>query len=85
MTGILIAVAAIALLIAALSPAHHRAASTWRPGADLAADRDRQRVADELTAVSQRQVRSPRRLGATLGATGSAVPVRRSAPRLRSH
>jgi hypothetical protein len=85
MTGILIVVAAIALLIAALSPAHHRAASTWRPGADLAADRDRQRLADELTAVAQREVRGPRRVGVILGAAGSAVPFHRAAVRLRSH
>jgi hypothetical protein len=44
MTGLLIVIAAVALLIAALAPAHHRATAPWRPGADLAVDRDRQRV-----------------------------------------
>ncbi len=85
MTGILIVVAAVALLIAALSPAHHRVRTPWRPGADLAVDRDHQRVADELTAVDQRQLRGPRRVGVLLGSAGSAVPFHRSAPRLRSH
>ena len=84
MTGILVLVAVVALLIAALSPAHHRAGTPWRPGADLA-DRDAQRLADELTAIAQRQVRSPRRVGAILGAAGSAVPFHRPAPRLSSH
>ncbi|GAA3710434.1 hypothetical protein GCM10022204_31070 [Microlunatus aurantiacus] len=85
MTGILIVIAAVALLIAALSPAHHRARTPWRPGADVATDRDRQRVADELTATAQRAVRGPRRLSTLLDAAGSAVPFHRSAPRLRSH
>ena len=85
MTGLLIVIAAVALLIAALAPAHHRATAPWRPGADLAVDRDRQRVGDELTAVAQRQVPGPRRVARVLAAAGSAVPFHRSAPRLTSH
>jgi hypothetical protein len=80
----LIVIAAVALLIAALAPAHRRAGTTWQPGADLVSDRDHQRHTDELTAVAQRQVRGPRRLARLLGAAGSAVPFHRSA-RLTSH
>ncbi len=83
MTGMLIVIAAVALLIAALAPAHRRA-GTWQPGADLVSDRDHQRHTDELTAVAQRQVRGPRRVARLLGAAGSAVPLHRSA-RLTSH
>lgn len=94
MTGVLVFAAAVLLLIAALSPAHRRAAgSPWRPGADRANDRDEQRVATELAAVAQREARGPRRFGALLGAAGSASPFHRvtlarrtaTAPRLRSH
>ena len=84
MTGMLIVAAAIALLIAALAPAHRRATTTWRPGADPATDRDQQRLAAELTAVAQRQVRGPRN-ARVIGAIGAAVPLHRSAPRLMSH
>ncbi|HEY5979598.1 MAG TPA: hypothetical protein VIT41_08180 [Microlunatus sp.] len=84
MTGIVIVLTAIVLLIAALAPAHHRAATHWRPGADLATDRDRQRLTDELAAVAQRQPRGARRVVRLLGTAGSAVPFHRSAPRLSS-
>ena len=85
MTGMLIVIAAVALLIAALAPAHRSTTTPWRPGADLASDRDHQRLTEDLTAVAQRQVRGPRRVARLLGAAGSAVPFHRSAPRLRLH
>jgi hypothetical protein len=84
MTGILVLTAVVALLIAALVPAHHRADPSWRPGADLGVDRDRQRVSDELVAVAQRQGRPPARVDAPLRAARSAVTFARPA-RLRSH
>lgn len=59
MTGFLI-LAAVVLLIVALAPAHRGARRPWHPGADLASDRDHQRVTDELTAVSQRRPRTTR-------------------------
>ena len=82
MTGLLIVIAAVALLIAALAPAHRRTTVPFRPGADLATDRDRQRLSDELAAAAQRQVTGPRRAARLLGAAGSAVPFHRAAPRL---
>ncbi len=82
MTGILIVTAAIVLLIAALGPAHRRYVTPWHPGVDASVDRDQQRLAEDLTAVAQRQVRGPRRVARLLGAAGSAVPFHRSAPRL---
>lgn len=84
MTGILVLTAVIALLIVALAPAHRRADPSWRPGVDLAVDRDRQRVADELTAVAQRQGRGPSPVDARLRTAGSPVAFPR-AVRLRSH
>ena len=74
MTGSLIVIAAVALLIAALTPAHRRSVTPFRPGADFTADRDHQRVVEELTAADQRQVRGPRRVLRLLGAAGSASP-----------
>ena len=85
MTGIVIVTAAIVLLIAALAPAHRRSTTPWHPGADLSADRDHQRLTEELAAVSQRQVRGPRRVARLLGEAGSAVPFHRVAPRLTTH
>lgn len=85
MTGLLIVAAAIALLIAALAPAHRRATTTWRPGADLVTDRDHQRLAAELTAVAQRRVRAAQGVARVRRATGAAVPFHRSASRLISH
>jgi hypothetical protein len=77
MTGLLIVLAGIALLIAALSPAHHRSATPFRLGADLAEDRDHARLRADLTAAAQRQERGPRRVGRLLGLAGSAVPFHR--------
>jgi hypothetical protein len=74
MTGSLIVIVAVVLLIAALAPAHRRSVTPFRPGADLSADRDRQRLEVELTAVAQRQVRGPRRVARLLGAGASAAP-----------
>jgi hypothetical protein len=74
MTGSLIVIVAVVLLIAALAPAHRRSVTPFRPGADLSADRDRQRLDEELTAVAQRQVRDPRRVARLLGAGASATP-----------
>jgi hypothetical protein len=82
MTGLLIVIAAVVLLIAALAPAHRRPTVPYRPGADLATDRDRQRLTDELTAAAQRQVTGPRRAARLLGAAGSAAPFHRAAPGL---
>ncbi|HEU5485410.1 MAG TPA: hypothetical protein VFU98_10920 [Microlunatus sp.] len=77
MTGLLIVLAGIALLIAALAPAHHRAATPFRPGADLSVDRDHARLHADLTAAAQRQDRGPRRVGRMLGLAGGAVPFHR--------
>jgi hypothetical protein len=84
MTGFLIVFATAALLIAALAPAHRRARTPFRPGADLSRDRDHQRVDDELDAVAQREVRGPRRAARLLAAAGSAVPFHRATPRISS-
>jgi hypothetical protein len=84
MTGLLIVIAAVALLIAALAPAHHRATGPYRPGADLSTDRDHQRLTAELRAVEQRQGRGARRVFRLLGAAVSAVPFHHAAPRLGS-
>ena len=75
-------IAAVALLIAALAPAHRRSMTPWHPGADLSVDRDHQRVIEELTAVAQRQVRGPRRVARLLGSP--ARPCR-STGRAPSH
>lgn len=77
MTGLLIVLATTALLIAALAPAHHRASTPFRPGADLSRDRDHERLVADLQAAAQRQVRGPRRALRLLGAAGSAVPFHR--------
>jgi hypothetical protein len=77
MTGSLIMLAAVALLIAALAPAHRRSTTPSRAGADLTEDRDHQRLIAELTAAEQRQVRGPRRVARLLGAAGAAVPFHR--------
>lgn len=77
MTGLLIVLVAAALLIAALAPAHRRATTPYRPGADLSDDRDHQRLTAELDAVAQRQDRGPGRVVRLLGAAGSAVPFHR--------
>ena len=74
MTGLLIVIAAVALLIAALAPAHRRSVTPFRPGADLTADRDHQRLVEELTAVAQRQVRGPRRVAPAARCCRSASP-----------
>lgn len=81
MTGLLIVVATVALLIAALAPAHHRARTPFRPGADLRSDRDHARLTAELDAAEQRQLRGPRRVARLLGAAGSAVPFHRPTAR----
>lgn len=79
MTGLLLLIAMVALLVAALAPAHRRSATTFRPGADLRADRDHQRLVAELTVIAQRQDGGPRRAMRLLGAAGSAVPFHRPA------
>lgn len=61
MTGLLIVTAVVVLLIAALTPAHRRALTAFRPGFDLAGDRDRQRLTADLSAAAQRRAAlSPR-------------------------
>lgn len=80
MTGSLIVVVAVAMLIAALIPAHRRSTTPFRPGADLSSDRDHQRLTEDLTAVAQRQPFAPRRVHRVLAAAGSAIPFHR--PRL---
>jgi hypothetical protein len=82
MTGLLIVLAAVALLMAALTPAHRRSTTPFRPGADLTMDRDHQRVSQELTVAAQRQMRGPRRVARLLAAAGGALPFHRPAPRL---
>jgi len=82
MTGLLIVIAAVALLVAALSPAHRRARTPFRPGADMSRDRDHQRLLEDLSAAEQRQVRGYRRIARLLGSAGSAAPFHRAAPRL---
>jgi hypothetical protein len=85
MTGFLIVLTGVALLIAALAPAHRRARIPFRPGSDMSQDRDHQRLAEELAAVSQRQLRGPRRVGRLLGAAGAAVPFHRAPARTITH
>lgn len=82
MTGILLVTIVIALLIAALAPAHRRARTPYRPGADLREDRDHQRLTAELEAVAQRRTRTAARVVGFLGAAGSAVAIHRRAPRV---
>ena len=79
MTGLLLLIAMVALLVAALAPAHRRSATTFRPGADLRADRDHQRLLTELDAAAQRQDSGPRSVMRLLGAAGSAVTFQRPA------
>lgn len=66
MTGSLLILTTIALLIAALAPAHRRAATPYRPGADLSADRDHARLAAELAAAAQRVTARPDQPTSTL-------------------
>lgn len=61
MTGLLIALAIVALLVIALQPAHNR---SWRPGFDSRMDRDQLRLTEELRFIADADPVDNRRSGA---------------------
>lgn len=85
MTGLLIVIAATALLILALEPAHRRAqhdcAAPFRPGADLTVDRDRERVVTEIATITRPDPARPAQVTHP-GPGWAATPLRCVDPRL---